>query len=105
MIGGDDVTDTDIKKLQEAAETAKKSVDKAARESAEKIIKRNLAKELIKAESDEFWHWWGKTTPPDNQEKEPLPPGDPKKGSGSKNKGRKKKPKRKSRFETSYLDV
>lgn len=52
---------------------------------------------LVKADSETFWEWWGKTSPPDAlNQKEPLPlAGGRTKGGGSSNGRRKKKPKKK----------
>lgn len=75
----------DIKKT---AEVAGQLVSEEAQKSAEKIKARKSA-ELI---GDDFWAWWGRTSPPNNKAKEILPPGGPpaKKG-GSKNRSKRNK--------------
>lgn len=52
---------------------------------------------LVKANSETFWSWWGKTSPPDGLiQKEPLPlDGGRTKGGGSSNGRKKKKPNKK----------
>ena len=52
-------------------------------------------KRYLDMTSDEFWKYWGRTSPPDNQSKEPilnLPAPVAKKSGGSKSVRRKKKP-------------
>lgn len=74
--------------LQKANEAAKRSVNRVARESAERVAERN--KQEDPWEGDGFWGWWARTSPPDRKVKEVLPPGEPCFKGGSK-KGRRRK--------------
>jgi hypothetical protein len=67
-----------------AAKIAEQVMHTAAVESAEKI-KGNLQSE------EDFWAWWGRSSPPHFNEKPVLPAGPSEPGGGSKNKAKKSK--------------
>lgn len=111
------LTDDDIKEpnLQAVTDLIVRQVNQASQDSIELMRQRNRAENQRLhgcccpaarcyiscpqylthfASHAEFWHWWATTAPPNNWEREVMPPGEPSfKGGGSKGKKRKGKPK------------
>ncbi len=77
------------------AKVAARQVDKVARESAEKIRQRN-AREIIEADSEDFWSWWVNNPIQRREGKEPLPQGKPAKNKSSSKNRRGKQPRKKT---------
>ncbi len=81
--------------LQKVAKEVEQDVAQKAREDAVRISTANISA-LIHADSDTFWHWWSRTSPPDSLvQRIPLPLGGPIVPGGGSRVKRKKKPEKK----------
>lgn len=88
---------------KEIAKIAEESVAEEAQKSAEKIKKRNI----MEADSEEFWNWWRRNPIQRPTHNEPLPPTgavDVKGGSRSKSK-RKKTPKKNNVYVSPWTGI